>query len=217
MELSDTVRDLDHFYQYQRPAWNKLRAALSRFELNQMELEREDASRIALQRMGEILNAPSPYGMIKETEDLIRTVSELNGELLSEGRKSVIQSVKEQIEVVIREVAAVGQTDALLPLILTPLESLKDRVRVQESLAHISQAELEAVKMRDIAMDRLEQELAGMGIEDIPGTRPRRTISPRHFVKKSYLETQEDVETFLNVLRVELATALAKNERIEIR
>ena len=57
LKFSDTVRDLDHFYQYQRPIWNKLRAALSRFELNQMELERVDTARIALQRMSEILNS----------------------------------------------------------------------------------------------------------------------------------------------------------------
>ena len=216
MEFSDTIRDLDHFYQYQRPIWNKLRSTLSRFELNQLELERDDGARNSLQRMGEILNAPSPYGMIKEAEDLIRAVSDLNDELLSEGRTRVIQSITEQIEFVNREIVAVGQTNALLPLILTPLESLKKQVRVQESLAHISQAELEAVKMRDKAMDRLEQELVIKGIQDIPATRPRRTISPKSFVKKPYLETQEDVETFLNELRVELASALAKNERIEI-
>ena len=46
LEFSDTIRDLDHFYQYQRPIWNKLRSALSRFELNQLELERDDAARI---------------------------------------------------------------------------------------------------------------------------------------------------------------------------
>ena len=64
--------------------WDKLRAALSRFKLNQMELERDDSAGSALRRMGEILAAPSPYELVKEAEGLIRTVSEVNEKLLSE-------------------------------------------------------------------------------------------------------------------------------------
>ena len=47
--------------------------------------------------------------------------------------------------------------------------------------------------------------------------RPRRVISPVKLVKLPYLETQIDVDAFLDDLRRELANALAKNERIEIR
>ena len=214
LEFSGTVRDLDHFYQYQRPIWNKLRAASSRFEFNQMELEREDAARIAFHRMGEILHAPSPYGMIKEAEDLIRTVSELNDKLLSGARNRTLHAVSKQADVVMKEVAAAGLAEVLMPAILSPLESLTEMIRVQKSLAHISQAEFEAVKMRDMALDRLEQELAGR-VNPVP--RPRRIVSPCEFVPTSFLETKEDVDTFLLKLRQELTDSLAKNERIEIR
>lgn len=214
LEFSDTIRDLDHFYQYQRPIWNKLRAALSSFELNQLELERDGAARIALQRMGEILRSPSPYGMIKEAEDLIRTVSELNDELLSGARSRALQAVSKQADVVMKEVAAADLAEELMPAILSPLESLTDKVRVQKSLAHISQAESEAVKMRDLALDRLEQELKG---QVKPAPRPRRLVSPSKYVPAPYLESKEDVDTFLKRLSDELTDALAKNERIEIR
>ena len=80
--LADGFHDLDHFYEHQRPMWDKLRAALSRFRLNQMELERDDSAGAALRRMGEILSAPNPYGLLKEAEGLIRTVSEVNEGLL---------------------------------------------------------------------------------------------------------------------------------------
>ena len=140
--------------------------------------------------------------MIKEAEDLIRTVSELNDELLSEGRKRANQSVSEQAGIVIKELAASGLAEALMPAILSPLESLKGKVRIQESLAHLSQAEFEAVKMRDMALDKLEQELErrekeGRAIKNKPVSRPRRTVSPSKLVKKAYLENQNDVETFL--------------------
>ena len=47
--------------------------------------------------------------------------------------------------------------------------------------------------------------------------KPRRVISPVKLVKSSYLESQADVDAFLDDLRRELTDALAKNERIEIR
>ena len=42
-------------------------------------------------------------------------------------------------------------------------------------------------------------------------------IEPAKLVPDPYLETQADVEGFLQRLRTELEQALAKNERIEIR
>ena len=50
LDLADRFHDLDHFYEHQRPMWDKLRAVLSRFRLNQMELERDDSAGTALRR-----------------------------------------------------------------------------------------------------------------------------------------------------------------------
>ena len=74
-DLAERFHDLDHFYEHQRPMWDKLRTASSRFKLNQMELERDDSAGPALRRMSEILSAPNPYGLLKEAEGLIRTVA----------------------------------------------------------------------------------------------------------------------------------------------
>ena len=89
-DLADMFHDLDHFYEHQRPMWDKLGKASSRFELNRMELERDDSARSALRRMGEILVAPSPYELLKEAEGLIRTVSEVNEGLLSARRAQAL-------------------------------------------------------------------------------------------------------------------------------
>ena len=78
------------------------------------------------------------------------------------------------------------------------------------------------MRLKDEALTRVEQYLArkaeeGKAEQDKPVVRPRRVVSPGKFVKSSYLETQIDVDAFLDDLRRELADALAKNERIEIR
>ena len=105
---------------------------------------------------------------------------------------------------------------------LTPLEDLEKRVSTHESLAHIGQAESEAVRLKDEALTQVERYLArkaeeGKAKQDKPVVRPRRVVSPVKLVKSSYLESQADVDAFLDDLRTELTDALARNERIEIR
>ena len=222
LDLTDDFHDLDHFYEHQRPMWDQLRTALSRFKLNQMELERDDSARSALRRMSEILSAPSPYGSIQETEGLIHTVDEVNEKLLSERRAQTLAVIAEQTASVGTEVSAAGGDESLKTTCLAPLKKLEEQVSAQDSLAHIGQAESEAVRLKDEALTGIEQYLArkaaaGKTDKDKPVVKPRRIVSPAKFVTSPYLESQADVDAFLDNLREELTDALLKNERIEIR
>ena len=221
LDITDGFHDLDHFYEHQRPMWDKLRAALSRFELNQMELERDESAGSALRRMGEILAAPSPYGLVKEAEGLICTVREVNEGLLSERRAQALATISKQTASVSAEVSTAAGDESLKTTCLTPLENLAKQVSTHESLAHIGQAESEAVRLKDEALARVERYLARKAeegtAEDKPVVRPRRVVSPVKLVRSPYLESQADVDAFLDDLCKELTDALARNERIEIR
>ena len=222
LDLADGFHDIEHFYEHQRPMWDKLRTALSRFRLNQMELERDESAGAAVRRMGEILAAPSPYELVKEAEGLIRTVSEVNEELLSERRVQVLATIAEQTASVRAEVSTAGGDESFKTTCLTPLENLARKVATHDSLAHIGQAESEAVRLKDEALTRVERYLArkaeeGKTVQDKLVVRPRRVVSPVKLVKLPYLESQADVDAFLEDLRRELTDALARNERIEIR
>ena len=221
-DVAGRFHDLDHFYEHQRPMWDKLSAESGRFKLNQMELERNDSAGSALRRMSEILAAPSPYGLVKEAEGLIRTVSEVNEELLSARRAQALATIAEQTASVSTEVSTAGGDEPLKTTCLTPLKNLAEQVATHDSLAHIDQAESEAVRLKDEALTQVERYLArkaeeGKTEQDKPTVRPRRVVSPVKLVKLAYLESQADVDAFLDDLRTELTDALARNERIEIR
>ena len=221
-DLADRFHDVDHFYEHQRPMWDKLRMASGRFKLNQMELERDDSAGPALRRMTEILSAPNPYGLLKEAEGLIGTASEVNEGLLYERRARALVKITEQSASVNAEVSTAGGDESLKTMCRTPLEELAKHVSTHESLAHIGQAEAEAVRLKDEALDQVERYLArkaeeGRAVPDKPVVKPRRVVSPGKLVKSSYLESQADVNAFLDDLRKELTDALDRNERIEIR
>lgn len=221
LDFSDAFHDLGQFYEHQRPVWDKLKAAANKFQLNQMELERDESAGPAMQRMAEILSAPNPYGMVKEAEALIRTVSEVNDALLSEHRTQALAAIATQRAAVKAEVLAAGEHSLELHC-LGPLDDLAKQVAKQDSLAHTNQAATEAVRLRDDALNEIEQTIADKtkaspAVQDVPTVKPRRIVQPGRLVKSTYLETQADVDTFLDELRNELSDALSKKERIEIR
>ena len=222
LDLSDAFHELKHFYEHQRPMWDRLQAASTRFKLNRMELDRDDVAGPALLRMSEILAAAHPYKLVKEAEGLIQTVGDVNDAMLSTRRAKALDSIGMNSKALSKDIVAAGADSELKSVLLAPLENLIKQVAAYDSLAHISQAETEAARLRDEALTKAEQLLAkkaqeGKAVEDKPILKSRRVVSPVKLVQATYLETQADVDEFLDDLRAELADALSKNERIEIR
>ena len=60
----------------------------------------------ALNRMQEILSAPSPYGLIKEADSLISSVSAVNSSLLSDRRAEGIAKIDAHIAALNKDLAA---------------------------------------------------------------------------------------------------------------
>lgn len=226
LDFGDEYTDLEHFYEHQRPTWDKLRTACDRFSLNSLELGRDEKAGPALKRMQEILAAPSPYGIIKEAEALITTVDGINKELVATRRKAavvVIDGLREQIG---SEVQAANGDEKLKATCFSGLDAIRKQVDTQESLAHIAQAEREAQRAFDAAMTKIE-EFASKPVTPPPGVgkveppkpaiKPRKTIKPATLVENTYLETLDEVNSFIDRLRAEMEEAVNQGQRIQIQ
>ena len=180
--------------------------------------------------MQEILSARSPYGLIKEADALINTVNAVNSSLLTGRRTQAIAKIDAHIATLNKDMAAAQGEASLRAACLKPLEALREQVQKEESLAHITQAEAEAVKEFDAAVARIEEFLrklaeqkkpkddgSGKVTTPPPVVKKQRIVKPAEIVKTTYLETSDDVNGFLDALRQELEKAIANNERIQIR
>ena len=230
LDLADQFHDLEHFCDHQKPTWEKLRKAHTAFQLNRLELEKDAQAGPALKRMQEILSAPSPYGLIKEADALINSVDAVNSSLLTGRRAQAIAKIDAHIATLNKDVAAAQGEASLRAACLKPLETLREQVQKEESLAHITQAEGEAVKEFDVAVGRIEDFLrklaeqkkpkddgSGKVTPPPPVVKKQRIVKPADIVKTTYLESSDDVNGFLDALRQVLEKAIANNERIEIR
>ena len=225
LELADDFHDVKNFYEQQKPAWEKLRKASERFQLNRLELERDAKAAPALKRIHEILAAKSPYNLIKEGDALIQTVSGINDALVVARRAAALNLIDAQITDISKELEAVKADASLKSLCLQPVQDLRKQVECEQSIAHIAQSEAEAVGSLDAAISHIEAALkaktptvnSGQGESSAPVIKSRCVIKPAEVATKPYLETAEDVEAFITELRQRLDAAIAKNERIQIR
>jgi hypothetical protein len=233
LDVADHFHDLEHFYDHQKPTWEKLRKAHVAFQLNRLELEKDAQAGPALKRMHEILSAKSPYKLIREADALINTVNAVNSSLLTGRRAQAIAKIDAVIATLDKDVAAAQGDVGLRSACLKPLETLKEQVQKEESLAHITQAESEAVKEFDNAIARIEQavkaaqeknrtpipkgEIAVAENGPKPVLKPRRIIKPADLVETAYLETPEAANDFADKLRDQLLEAIKNGERVEIR
>jgi len=231
LDLADQFHDLEHFYDHQKPTWEKLRKANTAFQLNRLELEKDAQAGPALKRMQEVLTAKSPYGLIKEADALINTVNAVNSALLTGRRNQAVAKIDAHIATLNKDIAAAQGEAGLRSACIKPLESLKEQLQKEESLAHITQAESEAVKEFDVAVGRIEDYLRKLAEQKKPKddgsgkvvppppppVKKQHVVKPADLVKTAYLETPDDVNGFLDALRMELEQAIARNERIKIR
>jgi hypothetical protein len=228
LDLSDDFHNLEQFYENQKPTWEKLRSAYQKFQLNRLELERNNQAGQGLRRMGEILTAPAPYRMLYEAEGLIRSVDEVNKELIEGCKEQVTAKILALTEEVRKELDAVSADGNLRTQCLRPLERLLEQAMSQESIAHLNQAEQEAMRALDGAVEKIEAFIRTPPAKehtanDPPVEKPKVVVKPRCIVKPSelvsatYLETMDDIENFLSELQEKLAAAIRDGQRIQIR
>lgn len=219
-DLAYEYSDIDHFYTHQRPLWDKLRRAYDRFQNNRLELEQDQAVAQGLSRLRDIRDAASPYKMLAEVDGLIERVEKVNGGIIDKARTEAQGRIDHAYRQVASEVERIGGDDGIKKACVVPLDSLRERVQKQESVAHIAQMVSLAGGAVDTAIAKIDEYLRGKAKDKdkkVEPPKPRKDIRPADLVTKTCLETEDDINTFLEALRKELHDSLGRGERIHIR
>lgn len=243
LDAAENYAELKNFFTSQKPTWDRLRKALQDFRPNRQKLDQDPAAAPALARLKQIVEATSPYNLLKEADSLIATVQKANDALLQDARTRTLTQLQKQLSKVEAELEGANADADLRNRALRPLQALKLTIEQQTSLAHLYQHQGDAEEHADKAIDDihawLEKQKAvnvppptkaanpgaaqtgGASIAEPPPVvvPPKKPVvlKPSSLISQPYLETPEQVEAFLEKLRAELKAALARGERIEIR
>lgn len=219
-DLAEDLQDLRGFYSNQKHSWENLRSAVERLSQNRLQLEADDEAGPALRRMQEIIEAPRPYGMLAESARLIETAEAVNKKLLDDAREPALRSIQTQLDGVKKELENGPDEAALHKTATSGLEKLLQAAASGTSIAHIAEAQTQAELAFDQAMTAIEkarQPIDGGGDDPEPKVKPRCVIDARTHSPSTFIETPEQLETFLERLRSALEQALNDGNRIQIK
>ena len=218
-DLAEDVRDLEGFYTSQKHSWEKLRAAVEELSQNRLQLEAHAKAGPALARMEEILAAPRPYNLLHQVADLTHTARGVNDQLVSEARGPAVVEIQRELDGMKGELDQASADDTLRKTATDDLTKLLETAMRATSIAHIAQASQTAEAAFERALTAIENARTPPppGVTTPPPPKKRRVVEAKALWTDGFIETPDDVETFLAKLRAELEAALEADERVQIK
>ena len=230
LDVSEDIHDLVNFYKTQFSAWLKLLSGLEQFADNRDALNREPQAASALTELIQIRDNLKPYGLISKIEPLLATVTAVNEQLAKVQREKVLQAINEKITEVQSKLAAVSASPDLSNKALLNLQDLKKQISNQVSIAQILYLQTQAGEAMDEAFTLIEisqvipvppgggsnpQEPGQTSVP--PPVKTTHVIRAAELSSKTYLETEADVDTYIEKLKAALLEAVRSGQIARIQ
>lgn len=226
-DLAEDYQELHGFYTNQKHSWEQLCSTVDELSQNRLQLEQHEAARPALARMEEILRTPRPYSLLHESANLMHVATTANEALVTAARGPVVKEIQGLLDGVTVELKKVDADATLRTQASSELAKLRSTAEQLSSIAHIAQARETAEGAFDRAMTAIEEAQKvpeppkGSGptppLPPPPQVKKRRVVEARSLWPAGFIETQEDVDAFLDKLRAKLEAAIEADERVQIK
>lgn len=232
-DTSEDIRDVISFYKTQINTWRRMLESLSEFNDNHESLRKVAEAADALYTLETIRDKPAPYSQINQIDSLISKVAGVNNQIAGEERESALLSIDQRISEVQKTLDDVQASSDLCNKALLPLQQVKTAVAALSSIPKIRYFKEQAGLHLDTAMDLIA--LATQTTTSIPQTdtttsgtlsgvtkpviqaKPAKVIRAADFNTKSYLETEAEVDEYINKLKKELIAAIHSGHRARIQ
>jgi hypothetical protein len=212
LDAEEDLQTVKDFYTNQKSTWEDLRSSLKRFMPNKSAIEKNPDAVSALKRMLEIEKAPHPYTMIKEVDGLIARVDTVNIELLQKRQASAEKEVDTKIDQLKAELDKHNADANYHNEILFPIQQVKKKIQEEYSIPEISYKISETQELFEDAFIEIEEKFALPGVVE----KKTKTVKPGSFSKKLYLETEADVDEYVDSVKDALLDAVKNDIRVKI-
>ena len=240
LDASDDIHDLTSFYKNQITTWRRMLEALQRFEPNRPALIKEPVALSALQQLVAIRDNPAPYQQVNQIEPLIQSVEAVNAKLVETKREHALLLLEKKIAEVSQALDQAHAQADLRNRALHSLQQIKLDISAQSSIPQILYSQDQAGTALDSAMDMIADALNKTVVQPPPAvkapgdsatvihvdhTQATQTVAPKpakviraaDLSSKSYLETEAEVEEYLDKLKAELLEVIRAGQRARIQ
>ena len=178
---------------------------------------------------------PAPYGKINRIEPLIASIEASNDTLVQGSRTAAVAGIDSKIIEVTQALTKASASAEISNVALHPLQQLKIKIGESASIPEIKYLEQGAGQLLDEAMDQIigwmQKQATRTGATTTGTTtttgagtkatthapKPSQTVSPSELAERPYLETEVEVDAYLERLKAAFVAILASGKRIRIQ
>jgi len=227
---AEELHDLIDFFTTKRDIWDRLRRGLDVIAPNRDLLALDGAASTALTELDGIRSHLRPYGQLHRIDSLLATVASVNDALVAQRRTTAAADIDAQVERLLAQLKAAGATDPQCNDALAGLQRLKTHISSETSVPritmlageHLDQAVAFALTGLQAIVNAVSAKAAKPGTPPAPVVPPAPVKEPMRVRAglaglKPYLESEDDIEQYLDVLRGMLRDALEKSGRVRVQ
>jgi len=217
LSRNEDFHDLEDFFSNQIQIWEELRRAMDRFRPNRHILENQPDAARSLEEMQNMLQAKKPYSLLKDARKHISRVDEINNRVLEEERSlaqpRVEQTINEVKQVLEQEKAGSDLNNESL----YPLQQVKRKIEQESSIPDIQYLISQLPDLYNQTMERIDEKTRRDDDKDPEPVKKITKIKLAHLGTKAVLETEEDVNTYVDKVRRELLEAVKQKQKVHIQ
>ncbi|WP_374657161.1 BREX system P-loop protein BrxC [Inhella sp.] len=238
LDLAEDTHDVLSFYKTQAPVWARMLDGLASFADNREALARDPASAQPLSDLEAIKSNPAPYGQVNRIEALLAAVEKVNEALASELREKALLSIDAKISEANQALDDAHAEPSVRNTALRPLQELKAQLAALVSIPRIMFLQQRAGELLDDAMDKIAAAVevsakAKVAVRPLipttggtpasppppapPAAKPIRVVRTADLGAKTYLETEQEIDDYVERLRAELMSAIASGYRARVQ
>lgn len=237
LDASEDIHDVISFYKTQIATWRRMLESLTDFTDNKEALLKDAQAVTALHELEAIRANEAPYGQVNRIDTLISTVTAVNDRIASQERESALLSIDQRINEVQKTLDDVHAAADLRNKALQPLQQVKMAVATLSSIPKIRLFKEQAGDHMDAAMTVIASATKpavsttsqpsissssatsewATSVKAVIPPKPSRVIRAADFNTKSYLETEAEVNDYINKLKAELVAAIRAGQRARIQ
>ncbi|MGK0291193.1 MAG: hypothetical protein ACI86H_002660 [bacterium] len=211
-DFKEDFQTVQAFFDTQRTTWENLLDYYDDFQNNSFQLNKFPEAVKALQRMDQIIRMKEPYNQIHESTKLIETVKKINEEILRKARELAEKELAQKIEQNKRELDKAKADADTRNKVLKPLHELTEKVKNTNTVSKIVYISKEEAK-------ETQEETMELLAESMPEPfKQTIEINPKEYLGSTlYLETEEEVETYLKRIKKVMLEEIQNGKRIGIK
>lgn len=241
LDYADDIADIRQFYTSQATVWAAMLDALNTAQENQTELEHIPEAQQAIVQLKQIRNNPTPWGVVSQIPALVETLKQQNSKVIQSAYETTKADIEKAIHEVRQNLAQYNADADLSNRVLLPLQNHLQRVATLTNVARIKTSVNDAHRLTDNAIAEIEDAVKpkpAPSTQPSPvnaplsgGQSPSTTVTPApvpkiekpvevdaaKFSSKLYLESEAEVQAYVEKLKAELLNIVQSGKKARIK